>query len=198
MAAAAMTADVKTIYKALWSDVLELHATWNLFRSLFMTDVERVKLLNQSGAAVFGKVQDLLFVHAILTISVLADAAEKRKNLTLESLIGAVDSTIHAALMAKLRKCLQRLDSQTKTIRKQRNKRIAHCDRAMRIGTKKHLLPGVAPVDIEAALFTIREYLNEFGTYFGEVFTPYEEADLVPGAVQLLARLKESVDLGNY
>jgi AbiU2 len=98
---------------------------WDRYEALFGTET-RVELLNQSGSAFWGTLQNLLFDDVLLGLCRLTDPPRNRhqKNLGIRLLLELEPSTHKVRLGQAVNRSLKK----TEFARKWRDKRIAHND----------------------------------------------------------------------
>lgn len=139
------------IYHGLYNEVLQLHWKWAQFQMLFGGSPERIQLLNASAPGFFWLIQQVLWEDILLHVAVLTDPPQQHsnKNLSLPCLPELVDDP---RLAAYVREILGLADLAAKRIRKQRDKLLAHRDRAVVLNGKAKRLPEVRGRDVAYVL----------------------------------------------
>lgn len=114
----------------------ELVGVWDVYRSFFGTNEQRVNLLNRASGYVTCVIQDTLHERVILGICQLTDPENSRglRNLTVTGLPSFIDETIYREEIAVM--CKSARDS-TSFARDLRNKLIAHSDFAAKSGSQQ-------------------------------------------------------------
>ncbi|MCZ4287952.1 hypothetical protein [Hoeflea alexandrii] len=159
------------------SEWVDLSLTWQQYEQLFGHGPERVSMLNEAGAAFFGRVQRHFFDVVVLAICRLSDPVKSRgkKNLTVNSFEDYMDTDERRNEMKKL---LADIREKTQFHRDWRNRRIGHNDLDLRYGTAKPL---------ESAT---RNQMNESITAIHQVFFyilgEFEDSHLVEEVIEPL------------
>jgi hypothetical protein len=166
-----MAPELAEIYQPLYDDVLTAHARWEVYRALFVERKETVDTLNAAAAGVFWAIQGPLFSSVLLSICRLTDPPGS--NLTLLSLPHCMQSGCVSSFEARMGRKLTSLLDQVEPLRRQRNKREAHTDRKVRL--KKIPLPGIRAIEIDAALESIADVLNEVCLDAGQPVVCYKD-----------------------
>lgn len=115
-------------------NVFGLIGIWDVYRSFFGTDEQRVDLLNRASGYVALTVQDALHERIILGVCQVTDPAESggRKNLTIRGLPRFIsDQSCRDEVAAMIDIALDR----TSFARDLRNKLLAHSDLAATVGS---------------------------------------------------------------
>jgi AbiU2 len=191
---------VHEIFQLLHNQVSLLHSNWRIFRQLFGTDEDRIRLLNRFAGVVFGTFQRVLYDGTILALGRLTDPAITmgRENLSLARLLEAVKAEGHAPLAAQMRCELDKLAANCAAMRALRNKRIAHSDLDTYLSPANgdDRLPGPSRADIEGALDGVRRLMNAVSLHYDSSQIAYEhlivplgvDGDALVGHLEDLAR----------
>lgn len=107
--------------------VIGLVSLWDVYRSLFGTNKERVDLLNQASGYVTRTIQDSLHERIVLGICQVSDpyVSKGRRNVTVSGLPEFVTAPEHRAAMLPM---IDAVRASTSFARDLRNKMIAHAD----------------------------------------------------------------------
>lgn len=107
--------------------VIGLVSLWDLYRSLFGTNKERVDLLNQASGYVTRAIQDSLHERIILGVCQISDPYDSRgrKNVTVLGLPKFLPEPEHCIAMVPM---IDAVKASTSFARDLRNKMIAHSD----------------------------------------------------------------------
>jgi hypothetical protein len=159
-------------YALFCGTVLNLREKWLNYNYLYGHSQERVEVLNKCGSTFFSMVQSLFHDDFISILSRLTDPAEKLgSNLSLEQLINKISElkqNSNADIIYQLRGSLEPLREKTSSVRKHRNKRIAHSDYTIAIKFEEGL-PGISRKDIEQALEEAKTFLRLFYFHFTNI-----------------------------
>jgi hypothetical protein len=152
------------LYRGLCQEVTWLHAKWKQYRILFAESPERIAILNEAAGFFFHVIQDVLWEDVVLHIARLTDrpTSAGKDNLTLLRLEGAVSDRVLSAEIAVL---VDQARSATEFARAWRNRRLAHRDLSLAIGTGATPLPGISRADVESALASIRSTVNKIESH---------------------------------
>ncbi|MCX7017266.1 MAG: hypothetical protein NTW86_32670, partial [Candidatus Sumerlaeota bacterium] len=148
----------------LSDDVQWLHAHWKIYRELFGTNPQRVELLNRTAPFFFHELERVLKDDVILAICKLLDG--RKGNLVLSGLLRLLDRATHQTLYEELQQRLKSLDSKSLPFVENRNKRIAHRDRAVALGHQTTALPRLPRAEVEDFLGELRGFLNAIQAEF--------------------------------
>jgi hypothetical protein len=145
--------------KRLWDEIVMLHDVWDQYEELFAHSPDRVRMLNACAGWFFNLTQRVLLRETILGISRVTDPAKMRafENLTLEFLLRDPALADLPVVEADLRAAITKAVEAATSIRKHRNKYIAHLDRRTAIGTPDEPLPGLPRGSLEAAIKAIED-----------------------------------------
>lgn len=160
-----MSVSYETVFKCIDSSVHSLTYRWKIFCELFDSGEDNIKLLNSSGAAVFGLMQRLMLDDAILHLSRLTDPASSGKNkdnASLKYLVELAKGHLDVNAVAGIEAKLSKLEAHVSSVRVHRMKALAHAD--LNHATKTEALPEIRYDDLEAAMQLCRELVMELGT----------------------------------
>jgi hypothetical protein len=123
-------------YSALFHQITALHLYWNEFMELFGTNDARIKRLNQTAPGFFQMLQEQQFETNMSHMARLTDSPKSmgKENLTVRSL---PDLVTDQGLKDKLTAQVDEVRQKTKFCRDWRNRRFAHHDLKLAIGTGK-------------------------------------------------------------
>ncbi len=171
--------EIREEFEWIDREVLWLHGKWTIYCQLFLQSQTRRNLLKRSGGACFYTFQQALLEAIQLSLAKLTDPPKGRANLSLESLQQRIaeleerrSEKSDEKLSERLMEILGRLKVKCKTIRKLRNKHLAHSDleTALKRGAN---LKGVSQETIEDALGVSREYVNTIQQHYLGTSTRY-------------------------
>jgi len=171
-----LSKDRRTLFEELEQEVSLLFLRWKLFRQLFATNEERIKLMGAISPVVFGEIQSMLLDEVFLGIARITDRRGKydkakgvyfEETVVLDQLKAGLGNRFHRALAADLDNRLKHnVEPKCRDIRKHRHKRIAHADKLVLLKPKKHILPKVTLQTVDDALDAIADYVNAFRMVF--------------------------------
>lgn len=149
---------VREIYPYILGEVCELHALWESYRHLFMDDAVRTQQFGMHLGGVGGYFQALLQDEMLLSICRLTDkGGVVQQNLSFPSLCDAC-SQWDPELGLDLAPKLQALETQVRSIRQHRHKRLAHYDLKVSIGS--NALPVVTLQQMREAIEQMEQILQ--------------------------------------
>lgn len=167
-----------------------------MYRQLYGTNPERIGLLNESAGTFFNQLQWILLNDTVLALSRLTDPPESfgRDNLVLAQLIKKLDPERHKDIIGKLEERLQEVGNLAAPFRKIRNRRIAHADLMTALKIDPDPLPGISREIVETALKSIRDFMDEFESWFCESEMVYEHFVMDADGESLVWQLKRAAD----
>ncbi len=156
-----MDTETRKLFHAIDDEIVQLFYRWKIFSQLFDSDKEAVQLLNQSGSNVFALLQTLIIENTYLTLARLTDPERTGvyENLSIRNLVAKIEADLNENLRKNVCRKLAKLDAVSKSLRKHRNKRIAHLDIDHAIKLKS--LPSVTYGDLEDALELVRSIMQD-------------------------------------
>jgi AbiU2 len=163
-----LPAELANVFEELNQNISWLHANWLIFEQLFAAGEERVELLNEFAPIFFRLCQDSFSDNVILSIARLTDPPKSmgKDTLSFEQLISKVDPTKYPNLRSTLSQQCADLKACCKSIRDVRNRRLAHNDLHIALGSHSNLLPDILKDEIDDVLRRIRELMNTVWVYF--------------------------------
>lgn len=169
-------AEVQTLWTALHKEVVWLHGRWIIYRQLYGTSSERVKLLNESAGTFFNILQNTLLHDVQLSLSKIGDPAGKgkNKNLTLDALIEQLRALGEDVIADKLDPIVANFATACSKLRNRRNKWIAHFDLATMTSQTTSSRMGPSRTEIEEALAALRDAMNCVDLHYRDTQTMYE------------------------
>ena len=193
-----MESDHRKFFWSLHREVLYLFYRWKIYRQLFDSGADNLKLLNQSRSNVFALLQNLIMDDVFLTLCRLTDPAKSngKKNLSLRYFLGAVGATLNDQLRKDLKRKLARLDNLTKSVRDHRRRRIAHLD--LRYAGEAEALPPVLHRDLDDSLELLNSVMRDLHVALFDASTDYKEPAIAYGCDgdYLLSVLREAHEPG--
>jgi len=175
MMAAKMPDGLRETYGCLVDEVVELNARWMVFKQLYASGDERIKLFNTTAPALFSMVHDSMRDGIFMSINRLADPLRDRQgneNLTLSRLIDYLQQPDNQSLLTRLKDLLQAIERESTPLRAWRNRRGGHNDLRTSVQYEVHPLPAIKFDSVEDVLRLTAEILNLVRTHFG-----YERTD---------------------
>ncbi len=156
--AGAIPAALQEPFKVLANDVQIVHWRWHAFLDLF-ADTETVGLLDHHAGVVFGLIQGALYNDVCLMITRLLDRG--KANLTLESLLHKIADP---ALAEELRVKLADVRTSSTSIRKHRDKKVAHRDSLTALTAWDY--QAASHGEIDKALEDVRSFMNAIELHY--------------------------------
>jgi hypothetical protein len=178
------------IYDGCWKATVEVHALWDVYRTLFLASEREVAILNHGAGFAAWAFQVALLDHILLCICRVTDPAAtgSKSNLTLESLLEILPAEFTVAERDALAKLKDEIGAAVEPLRLHRNKRIAHSDLAHACA-KFADLPPILKTHIEDAIALIERFVTTVSLHFGEDQI-FELPGAVEGAQNLLLELR--------
>lgn len=176
-----MESEVRKLFWSLHKEVLYLFYRWKIYRQLFGSGADNLKLLNQSGSNVFALLQNLIVDDVFLTLCRLTDPLKTngKKNLTLRYFLGEAGTMLTDELRKDLKRKLGRLDKLTQSVRDHRKKRIAHLD--LRYASEAEALPPVEYSDLDKSLELLNSVMRHLHVALFDASTDYKEPSIAYG-----------------
>lgn len=165
------------IWTLVYDETVAVHAYWKLFKQLFGGPPDQLDVLNRSAGFCFYVIRDALATDIQMSLSKLSDPAEScgRTNATVGHLLDEIRNLRTSACVDGLQGLLQSFIDACKPIREARNKTIAHLDRTIALQKGRiEGVPGTTVAQVDAALRSLRDFMNAAAEYLGEVPTAYE------------------------
>jgi AbiU2 len=187
-----MPPDVAEVFGQLWQEVTQVHTRWREFLKLYGNE-ENVRVMNESAPAFFVEYQRVVSDYVLLEICRLTDPAGKddKTNLSLATLVSKIDETAHGEFKKQVSVFLAIAKSKFETAGKHRNKRIAHLDLEVRLGSG---LPPVTTTEIDDALQAIKDAMDLIQGHFTDTDTAYGSAIFRGGGEELIYWLRRGLD----
>jgi hypothetical protein len=191
--------ELETVFEKIKYQVILLHDRWIIYRQLYGTSKERIELLNESAPEFFWIIQDVLWDEIPLNICRLADPIQSgrdkksKKNLCLEILCQITKELRQEDLYIDLCNSLSRFRENCETLKKHRNKRIAHLDLKAFLNEKSKYLPGISRAMIEDALKELRFFMNLIDGFYEDSETAYDHCVMTGDGEFLITALKQAL-----
>ncbi|MFC1611120.1 hypothetical protein ACFL6C_09185 [Myxococcota bacterium] len=185
--------DCTRILDALRRDATWLAAQILVFEKLYADDPATVALLNETAGNTFRVIEDSLFESIVLAIARLLDPAKtaSQKNLTLQALIDCLRANGQQQLAKSLDSDLKTLKQAAASLRKHRNKRLAHTDCAIKEGASQ--LPALTMGIVRDAAAQVHKLLNRVESALSKSSTAFDYTTLTHGGPgSLIRRLAEA------
>ncbi len=188
----AMGAQLGDLYFELYKEVVWLHLKWKDFRALFVSNPERVELLNKAAPYFFANLQRMMFEDVLMHLCRLTDPPQSmgRDNLTLQRLPNSITAP---TLSTQVQSNVDAAKQKTQFARDWRNRALAHQELPQSTGIRP--LEPAKLRDVEGALEKIRQTMNCIEQYYQGSPVIYAESVEPPGGVEsLLWHLKKSLE----
>lgn len=188
-----MSPEARELFDALNYEVTSLHMTWKLYRELFGTSEDRVKILTHAAPVLSYALQHHMQDAVYIGIARLTDRETTcgQPNLVLcrlHEVLGASTPTARDRLQA----ALDGLFASTAAFRKHRHKRIAHNDLDNALQKTRTFESRQA---VEDALTAIRECLNIVNSEVDGSPTAFEDVHFLGGGDSLIYWLEQGLHL---
>lgn len=196
--------ELSEVFQRLQRELLILYTKWNSFKTLYCTNDENIRLLDESAMGFFVMHGDIMRDNIMMSICVLTDPAstqvkgEKRDNLTLKHLASLIPSQ-DSSLAKTLNQMLESGRTPWEPFRSHRNRRIGHYDLNTVLKKTDELLPNVGITDVDSALSLIADILNTVESFYDKDGTTYHRGIYQEGnAKELIEFLQRWDDLEKY
>lgn len=188
----AMGRELGELFHAVSIELAWAHGLWRQYRTLFGDKPSRIDLLNEAAPFFFRIVQDVFFEGTLLAIARLVGSAESRNKQNL-----AVDRFRPHLTDLKLRDEIDQLIAKAKSAGEfavdWRNRRIAHRDLGLSLGTAAKPLKAASREKIEQALSALRDVLNHIEEVYCNATTTYTHSVTLGDAETLLYVIRDGL-----
>jgi hypothetical protein len=159
-------ATIRDVYRKLEEEVIWTHERWNAYLVLFREKPERVQLMNALAPSFFHDLQEIWADDVFLHICRLTDPPRRGKyeRLSLGQILDGLEAGTDSALLTRLANLLSTAEANAKPLRRHRDLRIAHLDKATLLG--QTTVAGVSVPEVEDALLPIRDFMNAVRLHF--------------------------------
>lgn len=191
----AMGEELGIVYAELSDNLIELQWVWQQYTQLFGAGKATVDLLNRTSGLFFTIAEKTLWDMIIIMISRASDKessgrGEFNKNMTLKAFPDLIED-------AQLKECvIQRLkdvELASEEARQERNKRIAHSDKAYALSRRQTCAEQTSPVsitNIKKSIKALGDTLNLVHLHYFESQIRYETCIDKSGARILIQKLR--------
>jgi hypothetical protein len=176
-----MESEVRKLFWSLHKEVLYLFYRWKIYRQLFDSGADNLKLLNQSGSNVFALLHNLIMDDVFLTLCRLTDPVKTngKTNLSLRYFLGKASTLLTDELRKDLKRKFTRLDKLTNSVRDHRKRRIAHLD--LRYASEIEALPPVMHRDLDDSLKLLNSVMRDLHVALFNADTNYQKPAIAYG-----------------
>jgi AbiU2 len=176
-----MDTEMQILFNCIHEEVVQLFYRWKIFRQLFGSGEENLKLLNKSGSNIFALLQRLTEDNVSLTLCRLTDPERtgSYENLSIRNFLGRIGAVLDAKVRGDLHGKLARLEAATEMLRIHRSKRIAHLD--LNHALKPELLPSLRYDDLQDAMKILESIMKDLHLIVFNADTSYKEPAVAYG-----------------
>jgi hypothetical protein len=190
--------NIAEIYEPLRDEVLVLHVKREIYRQLYNSGKEVIKLLNFSAPSFFVMYRDILINDMLMTMRRLTDRGESRSNqnrkerdnLSLKYLVSRFNGAKDSTFRDDLNKLMKKAEETADFARRITNRRIAHND--LRTKLKVDPLSPFYMKMIDEVLHSIENILNKVISHWGHSPVIYEVGGLYNDSNMLINRLRQA------
>lgn len=189
-----MGPDLGETYILLCASLVDLNVKWSLYRAIYGTNEERVKLVNQAAGVFFQTVQNSLLDDILIHISRLTDRSKTagKENLTIFRLSSLIECS---EILPVFEEHMSVAKERCSFARDWRNRRIAHSDLEHRFNPRSKPLETASRKNINDALTSIASVLNVLSRrYIGSTMI-YEESVTIGDAEAILYVINDGLKL---
>lgn len=189
---ARMGADLGELYSLLSGELVWLNWRWHEFVYLYGGPAQRLDLLNASAPFFFYVVQRVLWDETLLGISRLAGPATTgtKRNLSVHRIPELIQDTNFRAEVGALLEDVSKTSAFAIDLR---NRRIAHRDLDVALGTSATPLPAATTEKISGALQSLADVLNAIQKRYLGSTTAYSFTSSAEGAESLVYVLRDGL-----
>lgn len=187
-----MGEELGVLFHRLAGELTWLCWRWNEFEQLFGEKKSRIDILNRSAPFFFYIVQQVLWDEALLGISRLAGPASSmgHANLAVRRVAPLIPEE---GLREEVEALIRTMDDACRFASPWRNKRIAHRDLDLALGSNAEPLPAVEKRQVDEAIEAITAVLNHVQAAYQDATTAYRVVGPVDGAEALLLVLRDGL-----
>jgi hypothetical protein len=183
------------MYSALWQAIAMVYVYWKEYVELFGNKPSRIDLMNSAAPAFFHMLQEELWNMSLLHIARLTDRAKTfgkagKSNLTITALPDLISDI---TLKTEVSKLVTEALVKTEFCRDWRNRRIAHQDLMLALGTPTIPLADASRLQVYAALESLQAVLNSLAGHYLKTEIRFDVSSRSQGAVALLYILDDGV-----
>ena len=184
-----MGAEAGAAFYHVVGEVAGLHAKWGDYTGLFGKP-NRVDLLNEAAPDFFGRLQYTLLDDVMLHLARLTDkpATGKKSNLSIKGLVRLLPDKDHREALDSQ---IGVMDRRVEACRDRRDRRLAHNDYPLAVGTSPLPLLPASRASIREAIDSVTEVVNAISVHYLDAEMAYD-FDEIP-ATDLLYVLYEGV-----
>lgn len=185
--------DLENLLNAVNKQVIQLSYRWKIFCQLFDSGQDNIELLNKSGSNVFELFQRLILDDAMISLSRLTDPEKSKssENVSVLNLLEKARSHLKKSMVTEVEAQIDELNNCVLTIRKHRNKALAHSD--LEHALNAAALPSVTYDELESAMRILQSVVNKIANETCRRTTHYDP--IIPygcGGDSLLKALRRS------
>lgn len=171
-----MPDSVHEVYDWIEDEVSWLHERWKNYRQLFDRGEQRANLLEATALGFFLLCKETFGHSVILTLSRLADPNKTcgKKNLSLFTLIGEVESAGDKELAERMKKGWEKAKSGFEPLRTFRHKRLAHNDRKKNLSAIEEVFPAIRKSQIDKCIAAVDKILGLVPEYYDRCQAGYD------------------------
>ncbi len=185
--------ELGTAFHTIWNEVLNMHLKWTEFESLFGSE-ENVSLMHQISPNFFFILRNLLFNDIVMGITRLTQKKIDRignERLTLSVLTQLTEPPLKGEVHKKVRL----IEKEASFCNDIRNRKIAHFDRSLALGSSQKPLESATRDEINAVLKMIADLLNTIQFHYIGSRTEYRFWD--DSGSQVVQLAKRGIDFHN-
>jgi len=180
------------VYRSLENEHFWLRLKWQEFTTLFKSR-GRVEILDAAAPDFFGMLQDALSDDILMHIARLTDPAQSynskaKANLTVQVLPGLLPNA-----PAQLTNLVAAAVANAEFARDWRNRRLAHRDLAVALGTSARTLAPATRDSINRAVDSLHDIVAEVSAHYFNAHLASEVVEAPGGAEALLYVLRDGV-----
>ena len=183
--------ELGSLYHGLWNELARLYSKWDEYVELFGTKPSRLELLNNSAPLFFRTVQESLWESTLIHITRITDPPKScgKDNLSITRLPFLVDEKLKDVISERIDVAIEK----SKFCRDWRNRRIAHNDLSLALGSGAVPLEPASRAKIKDALKCIASVLNTIEEHYMDSTMDFNVIKVACGAEALLYVLNDGL-----
>lgn len=188
----AMGPELGKLFRAVSSELVWTHWSWQQDRTLFGMKPSRIDLMNEAAPLFFQIVHRLLFEDTLLAIARLIGppGSGRKSNLTIQRFpVLLVDPSVRGEVCPLIEKAKASGEFAVQW----RNRRLAHRDLELSLGASPQPLPPATRQLVDESLSALRDVLNQIEVRFCRAHTLYADSPMLGDAKALLYVMRDGL-----
>jgi hypothetical protein len=191
--------ELRKIYDSLVEEVTLVTLKWLTAKDLFGHSKERSELLDRTAGNFFNVCQSTFRSDVFIALTRLTGPMKShgKDNLCLKRLLKHLDSHRHPKFAADLEKQIVDASQLCEPFVDHRNRKLAHLDFGLALDASSAPLPTITVAQVNVALKSVQDIVNNFGRYFLDATTYFDEIFQSKGVSSLVYYLQRGEHAAN-